>query len=84
MRSWIRTALWLGAVLPAGAALAATENKIELQGTPRPLERPAVDNSDAAAPIQLASATTLRPVARTNVATAAEKALVTAGETSGS
>ncbi|WP_126136039.1 lytic murein transglycosylase [Tritonibacter mobilis] len=84
MRSWIRTALWLGAVLPAGAALAATENKIELQGTPRPLERPALDNSDAAAPIQLASATTLRPVARTNVATAAEKALATAGETSGS
>lgn len=42
MRSWIRTALWLGAVLPAGAALAATEDKIELQGTPRPLERPGV------------------------------------------
>jgi membrane-bound lytic murein transglycosylase B len=81
MRSWIKTALWLGVFLPAGAALAASETEA-IKDRLRPEERPQ-QAYDTAGSLALASLTTIRPMARKSVAPAAQDALAPAREVDG-
>ncbi|MCG7623614.1 lytic murein transglycosylase [Epibacterium sp. Ofav1-8] len=74
MRSWVKRALCVGFTLPAWMAQAAVSEQQILTETPRPQARPAGPEAHAAR-IQLATATTLRPVARTSVAATTEAAL---------
>lgn len=67
MRSWAKTALWLGVAFQAGLLHAAPSDQSSLSDTPRPLVRPET-SQDAPAPVQIAAATTVRPVARSSVA----------------
>ncbi|WP_417838154.1 lytic murein transglycosylase [Tritonibacter scottomollicae] len=67
MRSWAKTALWLGVAFQAGLLHAAPSGQSSLSDTPRPLVRPET-SQDAPAPVQIAAATTVRPVARSSVA----------------
>lgn len=74
MRSWVKRALCVGFTLPAWMAQAAVSEQQILSETPRPQMRPASPEAQAGR-IQFATATTLRPVARTSVATTAEATL---------
>jgi len=67
MRSWAKTALWLGVAFQAGLLHAAPSDQSSLSDTPRPLVRPET-RQDVSAPVQIAAATTVRPVARSSVA----------------
>ncbi|NIZ13272.1 lytic murein transglycosylase [Phaeobacter sp. HF9A] len=74
MRSWVKTALCLGAAMSAAEAQANITKQGAPAATLRPLVRPEAGARDA---VQLAAATTLRPQARSAAAEAAKPAIVT-------
>ena len=76
MRSWAKTALWLGVAFQAGLVHAASSDQSSLSDTPRPPVRPGAIQ-DAEAPLRIAAATNVRPVARSSVAAAAKPAIAT-------
>ncbi len=77
MRRWVQTAFCLGVVAQVGMAEANTGHSTAPIEAPRPLLRPEAalaSTAEAAKPLQLASATALRPVARTAVRAAVAEA----------